>query len=374
VNPPSVEIPDIARVMFKALILGANSALQTGFLNIAADGTVAYQLHSTAGVGLGVSRSRLEDGREAVLQLWALPTIERFPGLIQMFMKGHRGAVIVLRPEEMDSFRDLYRMLTDKSRTLLLVAIVGNGQGTEEAIEHVTQVLGVQPCIQHLESVGDTIDFFASMLASGNSKIGLPFIALLSEEACPAQQPILSPNQLPPNSREEMTIIIENAESFGVGATSTHCIMELEEGIVKVELSMGDAVLEPVICEYCLKNCVRRSKICIVGTDAGWSSEDLGARALLTLAKIYALATREIPDHVEKQLYQASRCSKIELPHDLSSKPELEQRLARLGYIKRGVSWTLLDEASRRVQDGRLSETDYESIARRVQSQETADR
>jgi hypothetical protein len=165
-------------------------------------------------------------------------------------------------------------------------------------------------------------------------------------------------------------IIKENAESFGIGSTSTHCILELDEGTVKVELSMGDAVLEPVICKYCLKKCVRRSKICIVGTDAGWSSEDLGARALLTLAKIFALASREIPEHVEKQLYQASRCSKIELPHDLSSKPHLEERLARLGYIKKGASWTLLDEANRRVQDGRLSESDYESIARRIQSQE----
>ncbi|MHA2300900.1 MAG: hypothetical protein ACXACD_08085, partial [Candidatus Thorarchaeota archaeon] len=91
-NRPSNEIPDSARVMYKALVLGVNSALQTGFLNIASEGTVAYQLHSTVGVGIGVSRSRLDDGREAVLQLWALPTSERFPGLTQTYMRGHRGA------------------------------------------------------------------------------------------------------------------------------------------------------------------------------------------------------------------------------------------------------------------------------------------
>ncbi|MHA2040999.1 MAG: hypothetical protein ACW975_03970 [Candidatus Thorarchaeota archaeon] len=372
-NRSTNEIPDNARVMYKALVLGVNAALQTGFLNIASEGTVAYQLHSTAGVGIGVSRSTLDDGREAVLQLWALPSTERFPGLTQTFMRGHRGAIIVLRPEEADSFVDLFRMLTDKSRTFLLVVIVGNGRGAEEAILQIAKVLRTQPSIHHLETVGATIDSFASKLCSDYSTTALPCIVQLNEESCPAQQPILSPNQLPPNSRDEIMIIRENAESFGVGSTSTHCILELDEGIVKVELSMGDAVLEPVICEYCLKKCIRRSKICIVGTDAGWSSEDLGARALLTLARVYALATREIPEHVEKQLYQASRCSKIELPHDLSSKPQLDQRLTRLGYIKKGVSWTLLDEANRRVQDGRLSETDYESIARRIQSQETAD-
>lgn len=373
-NRSSNETPDNARVMFKALVLGVNAALQTGFLNIASEGTVAYQLHSTVGVGIGVSRCRLDDGGEAVLQLWALPTTERFPGLIQTFMRGHRGAIIVLRPEEADSFADLYRMLTDRSRTSLLVAIVGSGRETEIAIKRITQILRTQPTVYHAESVGNTVDSFAEKLRGGDdSKIALPCIVLLDEEACPPQDPILSPNQLPPNSKEEMSIIRENAESFGVGTTSTHCILELDEGIVKVDLSKGDAVLEPVICDYCLKKCVRRSKICIVGTDAGWSSEDLGARALLTMAKIYALATREIPDHVEKQLYQASRCSKIELPHDLGSKPQLEQRLTKLGYIKKGVSWTLLDEANRRRQDGRLSETDYESIARRIQSQEAAD-
>ncbi|MFX1261332.1 MAG: hypothetical protein ACFFAZ_04530 [Promethearchaeota archaeon] len=367
-NRRSNRIPDSARVMYKALVLGVNSALQTGFLNIAADGTVAYQLHSTVGVGIGVSRTRLGDGREAVLQLWALPTTERFPGLTQTFMRGHRAAIIVLRPEEADSFVDLYRNLNDKSKAFLIVAIVGNGRGTEEAIRHIEKVLGFQPSVHHLESVEETIRCLVSTLCGNDCNPNLPSIVLLTENACPAQQPIVSPNQLRPNSKEEMGIIRINAEAFGISSTSAHCIIELDEGTLKIELSMGDAILEPVICQYCLKKCVRRSKICIVGTDAGWSSEDLGARALLTLAKIYALATREIPDHVEKQLYQASRCSKIELPHDLSSKPLLEEKLTRLGYIKKGVSWTLLDEANRRVQDGRLSENDYEFIARRIQS------
>jgi signal recognition particle receptor subunit beta len=371
VNPSSNEIPDGARVTYKALVLGVNSALQTGFLNVAAEGTVAYQLHSTIGVGIGVSRSRLDDGREAVLQLWALPTTERFPGLTQTFMRGHKGAIIVLRPEEAHSFMDFHRILAEKSRKYMIVVIIGKGRGAEEAIEHIAQVLRVQPLIRHLESVGDAIRYLASRLCGNDSCTDTPLIALLSEDACPEQQPLVSPNQLPPNSEIEMMIIRENAEAFGIRTTSTQCILELDEGTLKIDLSMGDVILEPVICQYCFKKCVRRSKICIVGTDAGWSSEDFGVRALLTLAKIYALATLEIPEHVEKQLYQASRCSKIELPHDLSSKPFLEERLTRLGYIKKGVSWTLLDEANRRVQDGRLSENDYEFIARRIQSQET---
>jgi len=374
VNRPLNETSEHSRVMFKALVLGANTALQAGFLNIASGGSVAYQLHATAGVGIGVSRSRLYDGREAVLQLWALPTSERFPGLIQTFMRGHRGAIIILRPEEIDALADLHKKLTVKSRKFLLIAIIGYGQETEEVIDRISNVLGTTPNIQFSESVASTMQNFAAMLRCGDdSNPELPCITFLNDDACPEQEPILRQNQLPLNSKEEISIIRETAASVGIGSTSTHCIIELEEGIVRINLSRGDAVLEPVICDCCLERCTRRSNICIVGTDTGWSSEDLGPRALLTLAKIYALATREIPEHVEKQLYQASRCSKIELPHDLSSKPHLEERLTRLGYIKKGVNWTLLDEANLRLQDGRLSETDYESIARRIRSQETAD-
>ena len=229
-NRSTNEIPDNARVMYKALVLGVNAALQTGFLNIASEGTVAYQLHSTAGVGIGVSRSRLDDGREAVLQLWALPSTERFPGLTQTFMRGHRGAIIVLRPDEADSFADLLRMLTDKSRTFLLVVIVGNGRGTEEAIEAISQVLGTSPSVVYSESVSAVMQTFASMLLN-ESSAEMPSIIILNEDACPAQQPILSPNQLPPNTKEEMRIIRESAESFGIGSTSTHCILQVEEGL-----------------------------------------------------------------------------------------------------------------------------------------------
>jgi hypothetical protein len=365
---------DHERVMYKALVLGSNTDLQTGFLNIASDGAVAYQLHATVGVGIGVSRSRLDDGGEAVIQLWALPNTERISGLTQTFMRGHRGAIIVIRPSEVDSFEDMYRILTDKSQASLLVAIVGNGTGVEDAIDHISEVLGTAPFVQQIESVSCAMEEFVALIRDSGVSNGNPIVALLDDDSCPAQQPILSPNQLPASSAEEMRIIRETAESFGVLSTNTHCLLELEEGVVKIELSMGGAILEPVICEYCLRKCIRRSKICIVGKDPGWSSEDLGARALLTLAKVYALASRELPEDIEKQLYQASRCSKIELPHDLSSKPLLEERLSRLGYIKKGVSWTLLDEASRRVQEGRLSETDYESIARRIRSQEAVDR
>ena len=213
-NPSSNEIPDGARVTYKALVLGVNSALQTGFLNVAAEGTVAYQLHSTIGVGIGVSRSRLDDGREAVLQLWALPTTERFPGLTQTFMRGHKGAIIVLRPEEAHSFMDFHRILTEKSRKYMIVVIIGNGRGAEEAIEHIAQVLRVQPLIRHLESVGDAIRYLASRLCGNDSCTNTPLIALLSEDACPEQQPLVSPNQLPPNSEDEMMIIRENAEEI----------------------------------------------------------------------------------------------------------------------------------------------------------------
>ncbi|MFW9846498.1 MAG: hypothetical protein ACFFD6_07110 [Candidatus Thorarchaeota archaeon] len=371
---PAREPQAQTRVMHKAIVFGADTALQTGFLNIASGGTVAYQLYSTAGIGIGVSRNQLPDEGEAVLQLWSLPATERFPGLIQAFMRGHRGAIIVLRPDEVDSLNELYSRLTRKSQKMLLIVIVGVQPDLNHAAEEITRLLEEEPRVCAMDSVASSMKEFAIGLSDRSAEgKGLPLVVLLDENACQPQAPILGTSQSPPNSKSEMRTISEIACSIGAKTTSTHCFLELDEGVVRIDLSMGNVYLEPVICEHCQKKCARRSKICIVGVDTGWSSEDMGGRALLTLAKIYALARRELPDLVEKQLYQACRCSKIELPHDIENMPGIAERLSRLGYIKRGLSWTLLDEAKWRLQEGRLSETDYDSIALRIQMQEPSD-
>jgi hypothetical protein len=336
-----------------------------GFLNQASQGTAAYQLYSTLGVGIGVSRSSLKDGCQAILQLWSLPLVERFHGITQTFMKGHRGAILVLRPDETEMLEHLFSLLSDDSRKRLLVVVVGTDAGAEQALTDISEVLGMPPMVSNTGNVQDCIEFFAQSLSMGSgSETNLPAVVFFDGSECPPQEPILDSKAMPLSSRQEVALIKDMAESLGASCSSTHCTIELDEGTIKVELSTGEIRLESAICQHCLKNCVRIPRICIVGMDSGWSHEDIGPRAMLTMAKIYSLVTGDLPDHVSTQLHRASRCSKIELPEVEEESEETMERLKRLGYIKRGRRWTLLEAAGRRVLQGRLSPADCDAIAR----------
>ncbi len=357
--------PIPGRTIHKVLVMGADIALQTGFLNQASQGTAAYQLYSTLGVGIGVSRSALDDGCQAVLQLWSLPLVERFHGITQTFMKGHRGAILVIRPDEADSFEALLSRLPDHSRERLMVVIVGTDASGEQALADISQALGKDPVISNTVNVKDCVEFFAQGLSTeGACRAHLPVVAFLDESECPPQEPILDSKAMPLSSREEIALIKETAESVGARCSSTHCIIELDEGIVTVELGTGEIRLESAICQHCLKSCVRTPRLCIVGMDSGWSHEEIGPRAMLTMAKIHGLVTDNLPEQVRTQLHRASRCSRIELPQVGEESEETMERLKRLGYVKRGRRWTLLEAANRRVLQGRLSPADCDAIAR----------
>ncbi len=361
----ATEAPATGRLIHKALVLGADLALQTGFLNRASNGNAAFQLYPTLGVGIGVSRSTLEDGCQAVLQLWSLPLSERHHGITDTFMKGHRGAVVVLRPDETDLFEQLFFRLSEKARNLLMIVLVGVSSDFEQAMLTVSQVLGRTPPIRHMDSVTTCLELLATCLSERAQEVtSLPLIALLDEDECPAQMPILESRSMPPSSREEIEMIRQVAEEVGVSCTSTHCMIELDEGTIKVELSTGETRLESAICRYCLKSCARFPRLCIVGMDSGWASEEVGNRALLTMAKIYGLATGELPDNIRMQLHRSSRCSELELHEDLDESGEVYEKLMRLGYASRTEERTLQAAAQKRVREGRLSLADYDTIMR----------
>jgi len=246
-----------------------------------------------------------------------------------------------------------------------MVVIVGTDSSVEQALADISEVLGKAPTVSNTVNVTDGIEYFAQSLSTeGGREADLPVVVLLDDSECPPQEPILDSRSMPLNSREEIAFIKEMAESLGAPCSSTHCTIELNEGIVKVELSTGEIRLESAICQHCLKSCVRIPRLCIVGMDSGWSHEDIGPRAMLTMAKIHGLVTGDLPEHVRTQLHRASRCSKIELPQVEEESEETIERLKRLGYIKRGRRWTLLEAAGRRVLQGRLSPADCDAIAR----------
>jgi hypothetical protein len=161
-----------------------------------------------------------------------------------------------------------------------------------------------------------------------------------------------------------MKSIISLARDFGIETTPSTCKVELKEGIAEIDLMSGSVSFRPKLCRFCEKSCKRSANICIVRKEPGWSSINLGTRALLTLAKIYALNERKLPEHVEKQIARATACQNFVLAGELFENKELLSQIIRLGYVQAYGEQTLLEEAEKRVREGRLSLDSYNTIRR----------
>ena len=108
----------------------------------------------------------------------------------------------------------------------------------------------------------------------------------------------------------------------------------------------------------------KKTNICIIAVDSGWSTNDIGQRALLTIAKILALSERKLPNHVEMQILRACKCTQFEINSDMFEELplELSNPQPRSSYIRK----TLLEVAAERVNEGRLSENAYNMLKRRL--------
>ncbi|NHJ14841.1 MAG: hypothetical protein EAX95_14265 [Candidatus Thorarchaeota archaeon] len=343
------------RIMLKALILGTDTALQAGFMTQACQQGVSLHMYPILGVALGISRREVDSRFEIVLQMWTIPVQERLPGLTKQFIRGHRAAIILIRPDEVESLDAMMEVLTEESKKNLLVVIVGSRDDDSEQIERASVILGADRNPVNLASIDDAMNVLVGHL-SPESPLPIPFplIALLDNDACPVLNPPLTPSDIEPSTAEEIETIRSTAESLGYRCSSTACTLNLQEGEIEVTLETGRVQFKPILCNYCAALCKKNVNICIVAVDKGWASEEIGGVAMLTLAKLVAFPARQLPEHVENQIRRACSCSEFEIAEGI---PEMEgtfEELRALGYVRKGRRLTLLDEASRRVRNGNL--------------------
>ena len=361
----TVDCSQERRLIFKVLILGEDPALQAGLLTRASGESVSYQLYSTLGVGLGVASVRLTESCSAVLQLWSLPSIERYRGITKNFVKGHRAIMIVLRPDEVESVTSILDSIDSPYKDSLLIVVVGNEAETGQIIDELTPELEVATYAPSITSVTGVISLMSSILAGLDEySETLPLIVRIAPELCPPVQPQMTSHKTPPSSEADVKVLKRLSREMGVPVRDNECIIELHEGIAEVDLFLGSVKFRPRLCEHCRKGCKRILNICIVGSDSGWSSDGLEKRSLVTLAKIYGLSHRELPNHVERQLLHATQCSSFTWKI-----PQMSQEIEQdFGYIPQPRKRSLLEVARNRVDEGRLSESIYNLLERRVSS------
>ena len=359
------------RMIFKVLIVGQDLPLQTGFLNRTSGDCISYQLYNTLGVSLGVSRFDYPENLNVILQLWSLPSAERVRGITRSYIKGHKAVIVVVRPDEVLSIPQLLQDLTLTSETLFMIVVVGGVLETEQQISQLGSFFEYQPTVQALPNVDSAVKQVADHLVSreGDRKC-LPIVGVMTDEECPTFVPEPPISSTPPSSESEIEEIREIALDLGIRVIGDLCAIELREGTSWIDMRTGSVQIEPQICRLCSMSCKKKSNLCIIGTDTGWSSEELKSRAILTIAKIHALTSRTLPMHVEKQIRGASSCKRFKLRPDASF-DEIPEDVLR-GFNRSETRKSLLEAAEERLREGRLSEAGYSMLKKKLHNLESS--
>jgi hypothetical protein len=286
-------------------------------------------------------------------------------GLSRNFTKGHRAIILILRPHEIENLPDMFDQLSLNPETPLMVVVIGSVREAEAGSYQLDAFFGSQLPVQAIQSINDVVGFVADGLVSRKSiKNPLPMIVALDEEVCPLYEPTLPKTSTPPNSIEEVNEISSIAVDLGLRVVGESCAVELDEGVAWVCMKTGAIRVEPGLCRYCSHSCKRQSSICIVGTDTGWASINLGSRALLTIAKIYALTARMLPVHVKKQIERTTVCKRFDLNPAIPIEDIPDSIL--LGFKNTDSGKALLDAAKRRVKEGLLSKDVYRMLKKKL--------
>ncbi|MHA2024855.1 MAG: hypothetical protein ACW98U_03045 [Candidatus Thorarchaeota archaeon] len=359
------------KMIFKVLVVGHDLPLQTGFLNRTSGDCISYQLYNTLGVSLGVSRFDYPENLEVILQLWSLPSAERVRGISRSYVKGHRAIIVVVRPGEIESIPQVLQDLSLTSETLFMIVVIGSVLEAEEEISRLSSFFEKHPTVQALPNVTTAIKLVANKLVKrGEENLHLPLIGVLTEEECPIYEPEPPMSSTPPNSESELDEIREVALNLGLRIVGNLCAVEMNEGITWIDMRTGSVQIEPQICRLCSASCKKKSNLCIIGSDSGWSSEKLRSRALLTIAKIHALSSRKLPKHVEKQIHGAVSCTRFQLSSEASFDDIPEVVLNRFNRPESRKS--LLEVAEERLREGRLSEAGYSMLKKKLHNLEAS--
>jgi hypothetical protein len=361
----SVQIPRV-RLIFKVLVVGRDLALQTGFLTQVSGNSVSTHLFNTLGVSLGIARYEENDEFAVALQLWTIPLGERVAGLSESFTKGHRAVIAVVRPHELHGIHEIFHTLSLDYDSKAIVVIVGN---YDEALEAYLE----SGCLPRedfqpvpINDAMRVITHLSRRLMNKEQALDpFPIYYVLDEAVCPIFEPHTQRTSEIECTDEEIYEIRDILLDQGLRVTGDACSINMIEGLASVSLRTGTVRLQPEICKFCNLHCKRNANVCIIAVDSGWSSQGISQKALLIAAKVFALAERNIPTHVEAQLERASLCGKFELNPDFEE-DEIPIEILNPYQKQSTQSKSLLEAAEDRVKKGKLPRWAYNMLKKRL--------
>lgn len=359
------EVSPKRTIIQKVIVLGENPALMAGFVNRASGSNIAYHLYSSLGVGIGVARTSTMSEVEVIMQLWLIPHEEKVPGINANFRRGYTGAIIVVSGADIERIQDHLSSLNEEAISTSIIAVVGTHEEASRARDILSQNYGRNGRLFLHSDIDQAVEEIGvSLYSRYNDESSEPLIIRLDSSQCPEYHYVPGQAYLPECTQEDTEYIRFVAERIGATISAKAAIIDHDIGRFEVNLKSGGVVFRPSICKHCSRACKRESRICIIGVDRGWASDSLGDRALLIIAKIWSLVSREIPRHVQKQIRFASQCREY---HKARDDTLHEDALFVLGYQRGIKKKTLLEEAGERVTTKRMSSSAFEVLKNKLQ-------
>ncbi|TFG11142.1 hypothetical protein EU537_13200 [Candidatus Thorarchaeota archaeon] len=344
------------KLIAKVLIVGDDPALLAGFLRQVSGRELSYQLYSSMGIGLGVARRRIQETTEVVMQLWSLPVGERILGINASMSRGTRGIIVFVDNLNSPTIESILSWF-DHTRLHSFHVVVLGPRFPEigdlmETIGKWNLSMGEVREVQGIHSIMDEI---AEDLISDQPGLGKIRFSVLDESAVIPYEPQPRVGSIPLCNGEELALLSKYARDNGFGLNGRNAVINLEEGRIRINLVSGEVSLKPNICSGCNRDCKRESRICVVGIDEGWSSQELGKRALLVMSKLHAFSLRKLPLDVQNQITYASSCASFHHKKGTASNSFMPAD----DSARKNEKPDLLDVAKKRVEERKLSTNAY---------------
>ncbi len=360
----SAQPEDMRTIVYKTIVMGIEPDLQAGYVSGVSGESFSSQLFPSLGVTLGVTRCHIDEKTDYVFQLWSIPTHYEHGNILRKFYKGHKAVIIIVNHEDINGISDAITNLREDVTQAVLLLIVSDDPISEIEKREIDNILGQPLKLYSAEHLQDSIELLGVLLDEANReekmKMGL---VVLGIDECERFTSNVTRMTLPPVTDEELEIITEYARTQGITCIDESCSFDYPEGYISMDLRSGNVRLKPKTCHNCKRSCKRNAGICIIGVDNGWSTDDIGSRAMLILAKIHALSTRIIPNHVEKQIRYATSC-KYYTPDGSEESIRIESELAIKGYVLKKENSDFLDVAKERLMQKKLPQTAFNSLKR----------
>ncbi len=329
---------------------------------------MSYQLYCSIGIGLGVVRVTSKSNNQIVMQLWSMPSQGYNQSITDQLSKGHRAAIIILTENDIDDLEILLKRVSEVALDTMTIVYLGPEEDISEINTKIQEMTNHQSIVGNADSVQDTISGLASELDNQYfGKATSTLVLSINPLQCPPYLPTPEGSRCELSSDEEIATISRYADEIGVDVENSIAHFAIKEGNVEINLSSGVIHFSPFVCTVCSRTCTRRTSLCIISATPGWATETLEERALLTIAKLEGLASRNLPKHVERQIKYASNCSSFKLGDEKDE--EALTFLSELGLKPRKSKWNLIEEAKKRVKENRLSPNAFNILMRCFKNQ-----